>query len=141
VSIALELTREDARYAPFVHRFGQHFAIVTHVLQRSGGGGAGLWSEDGQFYFDLIRHGESQQPLAIYSMVGLVPLFAAAIADSTTARSLPMVTRYVAGVLENRPQLRALIPGFVEPAANGARLLAVVDRDRLTHVLERVLDE
>src|SRR5262249_59000793 len=35
--------REQRYFAPFVHRFGQHFAIVSHVLQRSGGGGAGLW--------------------------------------------------------------------------------------------------
>src|SRR5262249_30988924 len=57
-ALAVELAREDDRYAPFVHRFGQHFAIVAHVLQRTAAGGMGLWNEEDGFYFDVIRHGE-----------------------------------------------------------------------------------
>jgi hypothetical protein len=140
-SIALELAREDSRYGPFVHRFGQHFAIVTHVLQRSGAGGVGLWNEEGGFYFDVIRHGDRRQPMNIYSMVGLVPLFAAAVVDPTAAREIPEVTRYIRNLLDNRPELRAMVPGFVEPGAGESRLLSVVDRDRLVQMLARVLDE
>src|SRR5262249_29119668 len=140
-AIALELAREDARYAPFVHRFGQHFAIVSHVLQRSGGGGAGLWDDDDRFYFDLIRHGETRRPLKLYSMVGLVPLFAAAIVDQEAVAALPAVTRFVEDVLASRPHLREMLPEFVVEGANGTRLLAVVDHERLRHLLARVLDE
>src|SRR5262249_8352495 len=74
-------------------------------------------------------------------MVGLVPLFAAAIMDDVTARSMPAVSEYVATVLERRPHLRTMLPGLVEPGDRGARLLAVVDRERLEQVLQRVLDE
>src|SRR5262245_62318814 len=56
-ALAFELARDDARYVPFVHRLGQPFAIVAHVLQRSGAGGMGLWNDGDQFYFDVIRHG------------------------------------------------------------------------------------
>jgi hypothetical protein len=141
VSIALELARDDGRYKPFVHRFGQHFVIVANVLQRTGAGGTGLWNEDEQFYFDVIRHGTTRQPLKIYSMVGLVPLFAAAVIDRDTLEALPSVKHKVEEVLESRQQLRGLLPGIIEPGKDGARLLSVVNRNRLANLLRRVLDE
>jgi len=141
VAIALELARHDTRYAPYVHRFGQHFSIVTHVLQRTGGGGIGLWNEEGRFYFDLIRHGDLRLPLELYSMVGLVPLFAALVVDRGVAAELPAVAGYVNEVLESRPHLRAMLPGFIAPGASDTRLLSVVDREGLAHLLARVLDE
>jgi hypothetical protein len=140
-AVAFELAREDARYVPFVHRFGQHFAIVAHVLQRTGAGGIGLWDEDDQFYFDVIRHGDDRLPLKIYSMVGLVPLFAAAVIDGATLNEMPVVVDTVQTVLDKRPDLRMMVPGWVTPGKDGTRLLSVLDRDRLAAMLRRVLDE
>jgi len=140
-AIALELARQDDRYVPFVHRFGQHFAIVAHVLQSSGAGGMGLWDEEDQFYFDVIRHGDERLPLKVYSMVGLVPLFAVTVVDSATLDELPAVTETIQLVLDARADLRRMVPGWIEPGTAGTRLLSVVDRDRLAAVLRRVLDE
>jgi hypothetical protein len=141
VSIAIELTRHDHRYSAFAHRFGQHFAIVSNVLQRTGAGGLGLWNEDGQFYFDAIRHGDMRLPLPIYSMVGLVPMFAVAAFDRATLDAVPAEVRFAEDVLERRQDIRSLVPAWIEPGQDGTRLLAVVDRARLTQLLRRVLDE
>ena len=139
-ALAFELARHDERYAPFVHRFGQHFAIVGHVLQ-AGAGGIGLWNEQDRFYFDVIRFGDERLPLRIYSMVGLVPLFATAVVDRASFEAMPIVTRSIAEVLDARPDLTTMIPGWMEPGKDGTRLLSVVDRERLAAMLRRVLDE
>ena len=140
-AIALELSQADARYVPFVHRFGQHFAIVANVLQRTGAGGGGLWDDDEQFYFDVIRHEEGRLPLKVYSMVGLVPLFATMVLDRATHARMPLLMRSIDQVLESRPDLRVLFPSWVETGRDGTRLLSVVNGRRLAQILERVLDE
>src|SRR4030095_8147104 len=43
--------------------------------------------------------------------------------------------------LSSREYLRAILPSFVEPGHGGTRLLSVVGRERLTSILQRVLDE
>ena len=92
------------------------------------------------FYFDVIRHDNERVPLKIYSMVGLVPLFAAAVIEASTLRKLPVVTQTVGNVLNCRWFLKSILPAFVEPGEDGTPLLAVVDRTRLAAILQRVLD-
>jgi Mannosylglycerate hydrolase MGH1-like glycoside hydrolase domain len=139
--IAVSLARHDPRYLPFAHRFGQHFVMVTNVLQRTAAGGIGLWNDEEGFYFDVIRHGDMRLPLKVYSMVGLVPLFAAAVVDRAVLDAAPAIERNIDTIFGRRPHLRSLLPGWIEPGANGTRLLSVLDRERLTHLLQRVLDE
>jgi len=139
VDIAFELARHDPRYVPMVHRFGQDFVMVASVLNRDAAG-MGLWSEDDRFYFDVIRHGTERLPLRIYSMVGLVPLFAAAIKEPALLAQLPTVVQTVASVLESRRYLKTILPSYVEPGQGGARMLAIVNRDTLIEMMRRVLD-
>src|SRR5262249_60438670 len=93
------LAPERSRYVPMVLRLGQDFVIVANVLHRSGAGGIGLWNEEHRFYFDVIRHDQERFPLRIFSMVGLVPLFAATIMTAAEFDRLPSVTRTVDGIL------------------------------------------
>jgi hypothetical protein len=140
-SIAGELARKDRRYARHVHRFGQHVSIVANVLQRTGAGGVGLWDEDEQFYFDVIRSGATRLPLKVYSMVGLVPLFAAMVIEPAILREMADAVQVANAAFERRQDLRSILPGWVAPGKGGRRLLSVVDRERMTAVLRRVLDE
>jgi len=141
VDIAFELALQDPHYVPMVHRFGQDFVIVASVLQRSGAGGRGLWSPDEHFYFDVIRHAGGRQALKIYSLVGLVPLFAASVRDAESLARLPMIGQTVNGILESRAHLKELLPGYLVPGRDGRRMLSVVSRDSLVEILGRVFDE
>jgi hypothetical protein len=140
-AIAFELAMHDPHYEPMVHRFGQDFVIVANVLQSAGGSGVGLWNGEHGFFFDVIRHDSERVPLETYSMVGLVPLFAATVVDAATLAKLPVVMQTVGNVLNRREFINSVLPSFVEPGHNGARLLSLVDRDRLAAILQRVLDE
>jgi hypothetical protein len=139
--IAFELATHDQRYVPMVHRFGQDFIIVANVLQRTAGGGIGLWSEDDHFYFDVIRHDRERFPLKIYSMVGLVPLFAASVKEPSAFGKLPGLTRAVDFILNSRQYIKTIMPSYVEPGHDGFRMLSLVDRIALEEMLRRVLDE
>jgi hypothetical protein len=141
VDIAFELALHDSRYVPMVHRFGQDFVMVANVLQRTAAGGLGLWNEEDCFYFDVIRHGAERFPLKIYSMVGLVPFFAASVMEPAALARLPVVERSVDFILNSRPFLKAILPGYIEPGRDGVRMLAVVNREGLVEILRRVLDE
>src|SRR5262245_23667316 len=100
--IAFELALHDERYMSMVHRFGQDFVIAANVMQRTGLGGVGLWNEEERFYFDVIRHDAERLPLKIYSVVGLVPLFAAGIKEPAELAKLPFVTRTIEFILQSR---------------------------------------
>jgi len=141
VAIAFELAMHDPQYEPMVHRFGQDFVIVADVLQRAGGTGTGLWNDEHGFFFDVIRHDSERVPLETYSMVGLVPLFAALAMEAATLDRVPVVMQTVGNVLDSREFLRSILPSFVEPGRDGTRLLSLVNRDRLAAILQRVLDE
>ncbi len=140
-AIAFELALHEPRYEPMVHRFGQDLVMVSKVLRQGGSNGAGLWDEAGGFFFDVIRDGADRLPLRIYSMVGLVPLFAATVVEPATLARLPQLMQQTNVVLNSRDYLKALLPSFVEPGKDGTRMLSVVDRHQLRIILERVLDE
>jgi hypothetical protein len=139
--IAFELARHDASYVPFVRRFGQQFVMVANALRRTAAGGLGLWDAEERFFFDVIRHEADRLPLKIYSLVGVVPLFAASVIDPATLGQVPTLAQSVEETLRRRPEMREILPSWAEPGAGGARLLSVVDRDGLLHILRRVLDE
>jgi hypothetical protein len=90
---------------------------------------------------DVIRHDSERVPLEIYSMVGLVPLFAAAVVEPSTLAKLPVVMQMVGNVLNRREFLKSVLPAFVESGEDGTRLLAVVNRTQLAAILQRALDQ
>jgi hypothetical protein len=134
-SIGFVRSLDDARLSFLV--FHPNVVIVANVMQRSGGGGIGLWSEEHGFYFDVIRHDTERVPLEIYSMVGLVPLFAATVVEPSTLAKLPVEMETVGNVLNSREFLKSILPTFIEPGENGTRLLSVVSRARLAAILQR----
>ena len=94
-------------------------------------------ASDSSARFDVIRHDTERVPLKIYSMVGLVPLFAATVVERSTLAQLPVVMETVGNVLNRREFLKSSLLTFVEPGANGTRLLSVVSRPRLAAILQR----
>jgi mannosylglycerate hydrolase MGH1-like protein len=139
--IALELALHDARYEPMLHRFGQHFAVVSNALRRVAAGG-GLWGDEESFYFDAVRlDGSRRLPLKVYSIAGLVPLFAAGLVRKDALDRVPDLQASIIQVLERTPQLRAILGTWLETGEEESRLLSVADRDQLSRILKRTLDE
>jgi hypothetical protein len=54
---------------------------------------------------------------------------------------LPIIKRAVDEAFGSREFLKDILPSYIAPGRDGMRMLSVVSRDNLAHMLERVLDE
>jgi len=139
VEMALELAKAEAPYADLALKFFEHFVAIAKASNELGG--KGLWDDDDGFYYDLMHlPGAAPRTLKIRSMVGLVPLFAAAALDDEHLQQLPVFHDRLMWFFANRPQLARTISVALD-ADHQHRLLAIPNRERLERVLRTMLDE
>ncbi|HEY0480428.1 MAG TPA: glucosidase [Kofleriaceae bacterium] len=139
VSMALELAREEPPYADLALKFFEHFVAIAKATNELGG--TGLWDDDDGFYYDQIAvPGLPPRRIKLRSMVGLVPLFAAASLDDELLQQLPIFHDRLSWFFANRPELARTISVALD-VDRQHRLLAIPSRDRLERVLRYMLDE
>src|SRR5262249_15358733 len=108
--IALELARRNPVYEDIATKFFEHFLHIAQAMSTMGEGGAGLWNEEDEFFYDVLSlPGGREVPLKVRSMVGLIPLFAVEVLDSELLAELPEFTRRLRWFLSYRPELAALV--------------------------------
>ncbi|MHB1210945.1 MAG: MGH1-like glycoside hydrolase domain-containing protein [Candidatus Nanopelagicales bacterium] len=140
LEINVELAREEPHYDRMFGRWVWDSWLIANALEK-GSGRVGFWNERTWFYHDVVELPDgTAQPLEVFSMQALVPLFAS-IAVPVTARD------EVAAI---RAQFRALIEAYDEPP-NAVKLMldggdgthvmfAIANEERLLRILGRVLD-
>jgi hypothetical protein len=139
VSMALELARAEPPYADLALKFFEHFVAIAKASNELGG--TGLWDDDDGFYYDQMHtRDRGVRRLKIRSMVGLVPLFAAASLDDELIQGLPVFGDRLRWFFANRPQLARTISIALD-VDHQHRLLAIPNRERLLRVLGYLLDE
>jgi len=74
-------------------------------------------------------------------MVGLLPLCAATVFESTLLQRNPELGERLQSFLASRPELRANIHDPLKPGVAGRRLASILDETRLRRVLAKMLDE
>jgi len=140
LEIALELTRSDPGYEDMVFRFTQHFLSIASAMASLGTDG--MWDEEDGFFYDLLRLPDGRvSRMKVRSVVGLLPLCAAAVFDSKHGVQLPTVGDRIERYLRQRPELLSHIHDINRPGYDGRRLLCIVDEDRLRRILKIMLDE
>ncbi|QDU98399.1 MGH1-like glycoside hydrolase domain-containing protein [Lignipirellula cremea] len=144
LSMALELARENPAYEDVASKFFEHFIAIADAINNLGGGG--LWDEEDGFYYDRVHVDDSETPVKLRSLVGLVPLFAVEILAEEGIEKLPGFQRRMNWFLENRPDLARMI-SCAEVSNDEAgrsyrhRLLAIPSKERLERMLAYLLDE
>jgi hypothetical protein len=142
LQIAVELTAHDSVYEPLAVKFFEHFVWIGSALGRMGDRQDDLWDEEDGFFYDVLRLPDgSAQRLKVRSIVGLLPLCAATVLEPTEVARIPNAIERGHAFLARFPHLAEHITLPTKPAANGRRLLAVLDEGRLRRVLHRMLDE
>jgi hypothetical protein len=136
MDMALALATEDSAYGEMVTKFFEHFALIVEAANTQG-----LWNEEDGFYYDVIRvPGQEPVPLRVRSVVGLLPLSAAATVSSAALAAIPELEQRVAWYRTNKPHYADVLAGRMMPASD-LRLLTMVRHDQLPRLLERMLDE
>ncbi|MBK8176725.1 MAG: glucosidase [Rhodospirillales bacterium] len=140
--MALELATVDPNYEDIaIQTYEQFFAIASTIGGHTGTG-VSLWDPEAGFFKDLVSTPDGRHHrIDVYSMVGLIPLFATEVIDR----------RLLAGVPRFRDQLRAHVAGVFHghyvcacpewENERGEHLLSIVDHQMLGPILSRLLDE
>src|SRR6202012_3204169 len=70
--IAIELAVDDRAYEDMATKFFEHFLFIAEAMTHAGG--IGLWDEQDQFYYDVLRLPDGEAiPMRVRSIVGLIP--------------------------------------------------------------------
>ncbi len=142
VAMAGVLNRSGQRPATdLVLKFAEHFAAIRLALDTQG-----LWDDtDGLYYDRLVTPDGTAVPVKVRSMVGVIPVLAAAVIDEgmldqslAVGRALPRLLR---GQGLESPDLLAEA-GLLQGDPGGRRmLLGVVGIDRLERIFTKLFDE
>ncbi|MCK5355468.1 MAG: glucosidase, partial [Methyloprofundus sp.] len=140
--MALEIATEDNNYEGIAIQCYQQFVAIAQALTDQDETGISLWDDETGFFKDVVVTAAGEQHrIDVYSMVGLIPLFACEIIDQ---RLLANVPRFAELLQANKAEKNNRHQGFADSDRvneNGEYLLALVDHQRLARILTRVLDE
>jgi hypothetical protein len=135
MSMALILARRDRAYANMAVKFLDHFVAIANAMYDHG-----LWdSTDAAFYDVLQAEDGASIPMAVRSLVGLIPLAATSILRADDLRAFPELGERLARLVREDPRLAEFVGEST--SGNGDRLLSVVGPTRLARVLSPMLDE
>jgi hypothetical protein len=142
LAIAMELAREDRAYEDVASKFWEHFLYIAKAITHLGTDGAGMWSEQDGFFYDVLHMPDgSHVPMCLRSMVGLIPLFAVETLEPALVDRLPAFRRRMEWFIRHRPDLTRNVACMNLPGEGERRLLSIVDAGQLRRVLRVMLDE
>jgi hypothetical protein len=140
--IALELAQYNPVYEDIATKFLEHFLYIAKAMNNIGAQGIGLWDEEDQFFYDVLRTPDGRMtPLKVRSMVGLIPLYAVEVLEPELLDKLPDFKRRLWWFMKYRPELAALVSHWQEPGRGERRLLSLLRGHRMKQLLRRMLDE
>lgn len=139
--MGLELTLVDPTYEDMAIQTYEQFLAIAHAI---GGHAEGipLWDADAGFFKDLIVTPDGKyHHIDVYSMVGLIPLFATEVIDQRLLANAPrfasMLRKHKGGLFRGRSVTAC--PDWEN--ARGEHLLALVDDSMLRRIMARLLNE
>jgi hypothetical protein len=141
VVIALELAAEDADYEDIAIQIYMQFLSIANAIGGHVPGAVSLWDPDDGFFKDLLvcPDGNTSR-IDVYSMVGLIPLFATEVVDRRLLEKVPRFRRLLAHHKGGKFQGSYICACPDWENARGEHLLALVDHTMLPRIVERLLD-
>ncbi len=136
MDMAIEIAQEDEAFEDTATKFFEHFVLIAEALNEHH-----LWNEEDKFYYDALCLPDAAPiPLKIQSIVGLTPLFAVSTIDKAVLDKLDDFTKRINWFERYRKRNKKFWPN--EEGKEGAQLLlSLVPREKLVHLLEKLLDE
>jgi hypothetical protein len=142
LELATEIAQHDPTYHDMVLKFLQHFLWIAAAMDRIGNNQDELWDEEDGFFYDVLRlPNGSAQRLKVRSLVGLLPLCATTTIPAKYLERFPDLVTRMREFLHKHEELVVNIAPLSKPGVNGARLLSVLNEEKLRRVLSKMLDE
>ena len=144
LEIALILTEYDSRYEEIAYRFIEHFLWITYAMDRIGQNHDEMWDSEDGFFYDLLHfpNGDATR-LKVRSMVGLLPLCASTVFESTAVENHPRLRELIELFRKRHPEVVKHIAPMDEKfiGYGGRRLLSTLNKEKLQRILGYMLDE
>jgi hypothetical protein len=141
-AIAITLQRSGTRpTADLALKFLEHFVAIRGAMD-----GQGLWDDgDGLFYDRLLTTNGTAMPIKARSMVGIIPVLAAAVVDEDTVNRALTLGKQTAWFLQRAgiydPDALAAEGVYRGEPGHRRLLVGVVGIDRLKRIFARLFDE
>ena len=136
MDMALEIAQHDIAFEDTATKFFEHFVLISEALNSHS-----LWNEEDKFYYDSLRiDGAEPIPMRIQSIVGLTSLFAVSIMDMEIFKKLPDFKKRIEWFENYRAKNNRFWPNEEHSDGEGI-LISLVKKDRLIHLLHRLLSE
>ena len=140
--IALELSKTNPVFQDMATKFFEHFLYIANSMFNMGENNSGLWDEDDQFYYDVLKFRDGHRvKIKIRSMVGIIPLFAIEILDDEILTAHQEFGERLSWFLKNRPEMASLVSRWGEKGKDQQHLLSLLRGHRMKKILYRMLDE
>ena len=142
LAIAMELAADDPTYEDVASKFWEHFVYIARAMNHLGDDGVCLWDHEHGFFFDVlhIRNGD-RIPMRVWSMVGLIPLYAVQTLEPELLERLPSFKRRLDWFIAHRPDLTKNLAWMRKRGNSERRLLSIADREQLERILQVMLAE
>lgn len=142
LEIALKLAVKDPVYEDMATKFFEHFVNIAHAINDISLGSDGLWDDEWGFYYSFLLQPDGKIIKFLQeSCVGIIPLFAVATNNAEVTYKFPHFTKRLNWFVENRKELLHHIAHLDHSGDQNRMLLAFANRNKLTKVLSKVLDE
>ena len=136
MDIALEISQHDIAFEDTATKFFEHFVLISEALNSHN-----IWNEEDKFFYDSLRiDGAEPIPMRIQSIVGLTSLFAVSIMDTEMFKHLPDFKKRIEWFEAYRAKNNRFWPNEEHSDGKGI-LISLVKKDRLIHLLHRLLSE
>ena len=139
--MALELADENPAYEHLATKFFEHYVIVGAAMKKVGGLDYELWSEKDGFFYDVLCSADGAfHKFRIRSLVGIIPFFAIELLESENNAKLKEFYNNMRWFLKNRPRISQSVVTEVKTHDHVMHILAIMSRDQIKRLLERVWD-
>ena len=136
MDMALEISQHDIAFEDTATKFFEHFVLISEALNSHN-----IWNEEDKFFYDSLRiDGAEPIPMRIQSIVGLTSLFAVSIMDTEMFKRLPDFNKRIEWFEAYRAKNNRFWPNEEHSDGKGI-LISLVKKDRLIHLLHRLLSE
>jgi hypothetical protein len=138
---ALELAKRNKTYEALATKFFQHYVYVGAAMKNMGGKGVSLWSQEDGFFHDVIQYPDGHfETLAIRSLVGIIPLYAAERLEAEWLEPFAQFKKQFEWFVRNRQDI---VQKCCYPVLNDkgdSHVLTIFDQQQLLRLIDRVFD-
>jgi hypothetical protein len=138
----MELALYNPVYEDMAIKFFEHYLYIAEAMESLGEDKKGLWDEEDGFFYDVLQLNDGTGiSLKLRSIVGLIPMFAVEVVEHDMLEKMPKFKARMDWILKNKEELANLVSHWEVEGKGRKHLMSILRKNRLTKILNRMLDE